>query len=228
MKSKLKPCKANIAKEVLWDESVFRADIEGIDNSLIIDYYHKLKKENPEGKNNSNDGGYQVYLEPDNCEELDRLMITLSDLASAVWNRGFERKEQLVISNCWFNGNSFGDNNLVHTHPGATLSGVYYLTDGKPEHGEIHFCRSNHQVVHSFRSVEEERKAAYSEEQPAMSYNRAAQFCAKASRALLFAPWLEHGVTSNKTNDLRIVIGLNFTVAGKENENHLDIHNSDY
>lgn len=208
--------KAVIGQDIIWHESIFPVDIEGVDNNKIIEYYHETKKKSPEGVKNSNDGGYQIMIDPGECEELDKLVYALEDAATQIYNKGYDHKEKIVISNYWFNGNSFGDNNTVHNHPGATLSGVYYLTDGKVEHGTINFIRPNRSEIYSYRTPEEENAAA--EDSP-ISYARQAEYTAKSSRALIFSPWLEHFVTANRTHDLRIVIGLNFTILGREDEN---------
>lgn len=207
--------KLHIGKEILWEESVFPVDFEDIDNSKIIEHYHELKKEDPVGIVKSNHGGYQVMLAGNRNEELDKLMCGLAQAASEIYNKGYAHKEKLVISNCWFNGNEYGDSNVLHNHPGAVLSGVYYLTDGKPEHGEITLIRPNRNEVLSFKNAKEEMP---NDVEYGLSYTRSASFPAVASRALLFAPWMEHFVTTNKTQDLRIVIGLNFSIEGREDE----------
>jgi uncharacterized protein (TIGR02466 family) len=222
--------RVNITKDVLWDESVFQSLVEGIDNSKIIEHYYELEKEDPKGKRNSNDGGWQKFLEPNRCKELDRLLESLQEVATDIWNKGYDRKETLTISNAWFNGNNFGDNNIIHTHPGATMSGVYYLTEGKSEHGMIHFVRPNMREVTSFRKPSEEEQFRINEpgkESAEMCYTRTVSYPAKESLALIFAPWIPHYVTSNRTEELRIVIGLNFTILGKENMSHLDASFSD-
>jgi len=219
----------NICKTILWEESIFSVDLEKIDNDKIIEHYHELKKEDPIGVSNSNNGGWQKMLAPGKCKELDGLLIDLECAASEIFNKTYKRKEQLVISNCWFNGNSYGDHNSVHTHPGSVLSGVYYLTDGKPEHGQIHFQRSNYESVHSFRFPSEQLDLAESNhpDHIGLDYTTTASFIAKASRALFFGSWMQHGVSTNRTNDTRIVIGLNFYISGKEDLSPFDYHEDD-
>lgn len=216
---------ATICKNILWEESLFIVDLEKINNEEIIKHYYELKEEDPIGVSNSNDGGWQKMLSPGRCEELDKVLRDIEGAATEIYNKQYKRKETLVISNCWFNGNNYGDNNMLHTHPGSVLSGVYYLTDGEIEHGTIHFQRSNADLIHSFRHPKEEGEALASCESPldiGVDYTRSARFEAKASRALIFGPWMEHGVTANRTHDTRIVIGLNFTILGKEHHSPFD------
>jgi uncharacterized protein (TIGR02466 family) len=202
----------SIRKHYLWETSVFEVNMPNIDNEKITELYYEMQKKDPTGKTNSNEGGYQVFIRPWLCDELDKLLLGIEQAASDIYNEGWKTKYKLKVSNCWFNGNNFGDNNVVHTHPGATLSGVYYLTDGEPEHGMINFVRDNQNSIISGRQEDEEHEPISNDNE--ICYNTRRDFTAKASKALIFGPWLQHYVTTNRTKETRIVIGLNFEVAG--------------
>ena len=212
-----------ITQQVMWDESAFFVDCGEIDNDKIIELYYKIQKEDPEGKTNSNDGGYQVMVDKESSKELHHLFSCIEDAATEIISRGYKKQNKLKIANAWLNGNEYGQCNIVHTHPGAVLSGVYYVTDTNPENGEIHLTRPNADLLEHYRFRSDEDEDDRCDDEP-IAYNMGsiAAFPANASTAILFAPWIPHYVTTNKTKDIRIAIGLNFRFEDENDHEKLE------
>ena len=43
----------------------------------------------------------------------------------------FKFKKRVKFSNMWININSYKDSNIIHTHPGCLISGVYYNSEDR-------------------------------------------------------------------------------------------------
>jgi uncharacterized protein (TIGR02466 family) len=211
--TKEKKVKIEVEKCLLWEESYFHVSIPDIDNKRLIEFYYETLKKTPEGVRNSNIGGYQEFIDRSECKELEKVLRRLESSATRIYNEGFKNERKLVVSNVWFNGNLKCDYNHEHTHPGAILSGVYYITDSTEENGEIHFSRPNSCSVNLAWPGKQEQIGA-----SAICFNVGLKAPCKASEALLFAPWIRHGVGVNRTDDLRLVLGLNFTFADEDND----------
>jgi uncharacterized protein (TIGR02466 family) len=72
-------------------------------------------------------------------ERLIQHMREMVEEATARLYAEFSRSAQRVdwVLSAWANVNRRGDFNQMHTHPGATWSGVYYVDRGETEPGEL-------------------------------------------------------------------------------------------
>jgi uncharacterized protein (TIGR02466 family) len=98
-----------------------------------------LKKEKAdEGIKRSNQGGWHskpdLFLWDADCarELKDRAAAFVLDLTRLLTALDAPRKINLQMD-CWANVSRRGHYNSVHDHPGATWSGVYYVSRGEPD-----------------------------------------------------------------------------------------------
>ena len=68
-------------------------------------------------------------------EQLVQRILAATDEATARLYADFDRPPARLAWSltAWANVNRRGDYNKMHTHPGATWSGVYYIDDGQPD-----------------------------------------------------------------------------------------------
>ena len=106
-----------------------------------------------------------------------------------------EAKPWLNLDTAWLNLNPQHAENKVHIHPGADLSGVYYVK--KPENsGGIVLYDPRVQIYPVRTPKNEMRKDRF-------------EINAKAGDLLVFPGWLQHSVDTNMSKEDRISISFN-------------------
>ncbi len=98
----------------------------------------------------------------------------------------------------WANINRHGNYNLVHTHPGAQWSMVYYVDIGVPEQG--------HRLNGVFEFRDPRQRAT---EFPGFDFGRALNIVPEAGLFMAFPAWLEHMVHPFYGSGERISIAIN-------------------
>jgi uncharacterized protein (TIGR02466 family) len=99
------------------------------------------KEKADQGLMKSNVGGWHstadLFLWEAACVRTlqDRVSTTALDLTRLVTVSDGPRKMHLRVD-CWANVSRRGDYNSVHDHPGATWSGVYYVSRGEPDNND--------------------------------------------------------------------------------------------
>jgi len=100
----------------------------------------------------------------------------------------------------WININSYRDSNIIHTHPGCLISGVYYIKTSK-KCGEIKFKRSFYIDYHLTQGSVKEFN----------SLNASYWTLPAIENTLyLFPSWIEHLVTPNYSKKDRISLSFNY------------------
>jgi len=199
----------SIKRRVVWSESIFETKLPEIDNQDILNYYHYLKSNDP-GVQRSNVGGWQKEIEFGACKGLDDMFDKITHAVNHIFTDIFKMDESLMVANAWLNSNNKGHRNSLHTHPGCLFSGVYYVTGkGEPQCGNINFCRDLAHSVENTLTISEKTRQ-YSEKEREKFWNTSQSLPAIESNAYLFAPWLIHEVSTNFTDEDRVVIGMNF------------------
>ena len=120
----------HLKTELLFPTPIWIFEDCPIDNQVIVDFIHEVRKQDPDGKKKSNEGGWQSWdFEEQVCDTNP-----LKDIKDAILRHAYVVCDEwsfkdyiLKMTNLWINVNKRGDNNVVHTHPGAVLSGAYYL-----------------------------------------------------------------------------------------------------
>lgn len=170
-----------------------------------------------EGKDRSN-RGLLNYQSPDfmgeqviNDDELEgdefkKLLIKIKEKAIEAFNSYGTPWTTIEYANAWININNNGGYNEVHTHPGAVMSGAFYVKVPEGECGRLVFHRDATEgyVLHSVGTSEDMSTAEVPHTHSTWSYPPV------AGRLMLFPAWQAHGVRENMTNEDRISISFNF------------------
>jgi uncharacterized protein (TIGR02466 family) len=165
-------------------------------NEELLKYcYYKKTCEN--GLIKSNVGGWHsTNLKVENEDVLKNFFTFLNSKLSLL-NEKFSYKFEL--STLWININSFGNSNKLHVHPGALLSGVYYVKANEDQ-GEISFYHPlSFYNDFIFNKLGSKMVDSYVTYKP------------KTGKLIIFPSLLPHEVLSNSTDCDRISISFNVT-----------------
>lgn len=182
-----------------------------------------------EGKSRSNRGMLN-YQSPDfmgeqilKDEELDgdefkKLLQQIKAKATEAFGSYGSCHTTIEYANAWMNINGQGGYNEVHTHPGAVMSGAFYVKVPEGECGRLTFHKDASEgfLVHSIGTSEDMSTAEVPHTHSTWSYPPI------AGRLFLFPAWVAHGVRENETEDERISISFNF-IPVRNKQNMLDI-----
>ena len=124
----------------------------------------------------------------------------------------------IEYANAWFNINGKGGYNEVHTHPGAVMSGAFYVKVPEGECGRLTFHKDASEgfLVHSIGTSEDMSTAEVPHTHSTRSYPPI------AGRLFLFPAWVAHGVRENETDGERVSISFNF-IPVRNKQNMFDI-----
>ena len=153
------------------------------------------------GKTISNAGGWQS-----NNLNLNKKIPNLKELLVDITKHGdifvnnLKLKDKIKIYSFWININEYKDYNITHKHPGALISGVYYVKTPK-DCGNIIF-------EHPSESFQSEWRMTPSDYN---NYNSGTWWLPSEENNLyLFPSWLKHRVEPNlNKNENRISISFN-------------------
>jgi uncharacterized protein (TIGR02466 family) len=184
-----------IENRVIFPTVVSTADLK-IDNLKLEQFIQDLRKSDTEGRTYSNKGGWQSQDLDLNSSNLSELLTNILSVVDSV------AKElsltNLVLTNMWANINGPYNYNQTHVHPGAILSGTYYVK--KPENsGSIEFMRGD--GGEHFTNPN----------QQSFFTDGWAVFEAAESTLVIFPGWLKHSVGANLSQEERISISFNFS-----------------
>jgi uncharacterized protein (TIGR02466 family) len=174
-----------------------------IDNTKIINYVKKIKKNN-KGVVISNIGGWQ-------SPNLDLHEKTFTDLNKKIIETSIEfikncefKPGNFSILNMWANINEYKDFNNLHLHQNSFISGVYYLQTPK-DCGNLVFKHPCSHLEYDWSSSNFKHHNEYN----SPLYN----FIPKKGDLILFPSWLEHYVEPNlNKKEQRISIAFNISV----------------
>ena len=172
-----------------------KLDLKTIEN-FCIDLNSKDK-----GKSISNAGGWQSNNLNLNKKipELKELLIDITKHGDVFVNN-LKLKDKIKIYNFWININGYKDYNITHKHPGALISGVYYVKTPK-DCGNIIFEHPSESFQSEWRMIPSEYN----------NYNSLTWWLPSEENSLyLFPSWLKHRVEPNlNKNQNRISISFN-------------------
>lgn len=99
-----------------------------LNNDVILRLCDKIKSIDPAGRQKSNYGGWQSQdFHEGNYPELAALESTINRFSKdCFYDLGYDSPGK--IHNFWINRNNRHNFNNVHIHPGAIISGVYYVS----------------------------------------------------------------------------------------------------
>lgn len=185
----------------LWRDSIYEFNFENVDTENLINEYLDLRSKS-NGIVKSNQGGWQEDIARNQYPHYEHLIQNIEMAANDLFYNHFLYDFEIRICNAWLNVNEKGHSNANHTHPGATYSGVFYVTSNNTgDIGVINFQRSNaHEVACTILDMPQQHSQ--------WKYQR--QFLPIQNRLYLFPPYLSHSVEPNSTDDTRIILAFNF------------------
>ena len=184
-------------------------DLKSIDYNKkeLLNFCYSEKKKYPEGLEGRSNIGNSWHSSDHYMGEDNLISSILSSSISSYFidNKIFKEKIQYCISNAWININAKGGSNALHDHPGASLSGVFWINAPK-DSGNIVFKNP-----HNF--VESSTLPRYADHLSA-SFNKYQSFYLepKEGYMVLFPSHIQHNVNENLSNEDRISISFNLQI----------------
>lgn len=123
--------------ELIFPTPVWKFDNVGVDRELLTDFVYHVKDEDPEGRKQSNAGGWQSH------DFIDSVMDNnpLKDIRDAIMERAYAAADEFGFSdyslkmiNMWININNKGASNHLHTHPGWWQYRTFTTANGDTKH----------------------------------------------------------------------------------------------
>jgi len=187
--------------DMIFPSFLTSAEVEGIDNNEIIRECNLLRDHDPEGMHKSNLHGWhsQVYNQDNHLFSTQ----TLNNLSAQVWEFGDQvlriQKLNKTISkvNWWVNISPEHTYNVLHSHPKADISVVYYAKIDQGS-GSLMLLRNDGSMHTSLYDNRPEMLRF--EVRPIVG------------RMYAFPSFLLHHVLSNLSTEDRISIAFNLTI----------------
>lgn len=176
-----------------------------LDLQYIQNYCKELHlKINNKNRKLSNLGGFQTELSPQ--DENIKQLIEQIEMHATIFAREIINNFNQKMDNIWLNINGYKTSNLSHSHPGADISGCYYVKLPK-NCGDIVFEHPCIDVIAQYQA-----KQSINRESTWTQYNTQRwPFEPKENSLYLFPSWLKHYVQANEneTGENRISIAFN-------------------
>jgi uncharacterized protein (TIGR02466 family) len=167
-----------------------------IDNDKLEKLIYSIKEQDQEGRTYSNKGGWQSKDLNQDHGDLKELLSQILSVTDSVAKE--LSLQNLRLTNLWANINKPYNYNQLHVHPGAILSGTYYIK--KPANsGSIEFMRSDG----GEHFTNPNQKSFFTDGW--------AIFEAVQGTLVIFPGWLKHSVGANLSTEDRISISFNFS-----------------
>ncbi len=173
-----------------------------IDNTALEQFCYK-EKSNSAGRVVSNYKGWQSDNVV-NAPELQPLLEKLNEQVALIHNYyNFKATKKQSITDVWININSKDSINLAHKHPGAFLSGVYYIKANK-DSGNIIFMNP----------IEAHEYVIKQDMYDANNGFNSAKWWEEPypGKLIIFPSWLTHYVNPNESNEDRISLAFNTSI----------------
>ncbi len=183
----------NLFSTPVW-ESQF--DLE---NEKLEAYALSLK--NRPGADISNIGGYQSLKINFNNESFNVLGPLINQINEMLFmiSEKYNFRKTARVNELWININETGDYNMSHVHPGAVLSGVYYIKSNGT--GTLDIIRSK-QESYLWQSIvnENQNRETWS----------GTSFVPKPGKVVVFPSWVEHAVTPCEGQRISLAFNATF------------------
>ena len=180
-----------------------------LDTDKLTELAFQIRNKDKDGVQVTNKGGWQSNnVIEETHEELDKLKKEITQHLQTYHSeifQGMKFKTNVTqnIANMWVNINEKHHYNDWHTHPFATLSGVYYVKHDGVESGDILFKHPEHPQIGALHWPPEMVEA----------YNAATSgvvnITPKTNMLLIFPSWADHKVEANLKDDSRISLSFN-------------------
>lgn len=178
----------------------------GINLDTVLDECFQMEEEN-DGVKISNVGGWQSDWIDITSEPFDVLVPEILKTLQTVIEYT-KLKPHYTISNAWININRANCSNLVHMHPEAAISGVFYIKV-PVNSGKIKFLNPARIGITS--NVSNDQWATKPFDRP---ITEVYEYLPVPGEVLMFPSWLEHYVENNDNvdNEPRVSIAFNIKI----------------
>jgi uncharacterized protein (TIGR02466 family) len=187
----------------IFKSSIFKTEVK---NENHINYFKKIldkEMKSNKGRVLSNKGGYQtndISSIKDNKVYED---IFIKPAIELIKNLNCSKSDiEINLDNFWINSNNKNDYNIMHNHPKANLSGVYYI-EVPNDSGNLIFQNHNllaNGINNNYNFFDNPNFYTYFTIMP------------KKYDLILFPAELLHFVTPNTSNKKRISVAFNLTL----------------
>ena len=191
----------------LFPQPVFKYKVNNFKeyNEKLSEYIYNLKREDKEGVQRSNKGGWHsksFKFNDTNSIQHKFFLETTKYVFDAIQTYGWILEpDKVICSEMWAIINKKDNFNIRHTHPNCNLSAAYYVKAPK-DCGKFTIENPHTLSTHNY---------------PAS--NKRTQFNSKLEKLeieegdlLLFPAYLAHGVEENKSSEDRIVVSFNIII----------------
>lgn len=188
------PIFPSVLTQVIFDDfNLIKSD--------LIKWIYEYQKTSP-GVKASNFGGWQSES---NFYKDKSFKLFYNNLMESI-KSSLPYKKRFTLQNMWININRTGHRNEFHNHPGAMLSGVFWV-QSNPDSGNI--------VLQSPFLYTQESLFFYKHETlNHLHYNSYFSIVPKEGTAIIFPSELYHYVQPNQSPQDRISISFNLTIHG--------------
>jgi uncharacterized protein (TIGR02466 family) len=183
---------------IWWDDTNIKLE-------TIRELYQRLRDEDPNGRQLSNNGGWQsTDFKDDDHKELETLMnYILSVSEQCLGDYGYASGYKLKMDNLWFNANGKGHSNQIHTHSGSFLSGTFYVTVPNNASDISFYKNSNENYIIA--------SAAHTKTHTVIS-GATCRYSPREGRMLLFPSYLPHEVLPSQIEQERVSLSFNLEI----------------
>lgn len=189
-------------------EAELDLDLEKMQN--YCEEVHKNK--NYRNRKVSNQGGFQTELSK--SDENIRDLILQIEMHANIFAKNIINNLNQKMDNIWLNVNGYKTSNLSHAHPGADISGTYYVKS--PENcGSIAFEHPALDVLAMYQAHQFIDKPNTWEEYNAQTWH----FPPKENTIYLFPSWLKHYVNPNENEEGKNRISIAFNLHCSDERN---------
>ncbi len=166
----------------------------------LIDWIYKYQNNEP-GVVFTNRGGWQS---PSNCNHIESFFPYFNFISYNVFSAINFYNVNLTFTNMWININQRGNYNTTHVHPGALISGVFWVKTSE-NCGMLKFLSPNHyKENYLIENANVEIKTEH-------NYSEHFFVNPQEGKIVLFPSHLYHMVESNESEYDRISIAFNLT-----------------
>ena len=174
-----------------------------IDNAPIAQLCNNLRAEDLEGRQISNNGGWQSKdFKLQDHDEFTNFVDTVTDMSlSCLKDYGFvDGAYKLEMLNGWFNVNQKGNSNQIHTHSGSFISGTYYV-QAEQDQSELIFYKNFTEdfIISSAGQIENYTGIS----------GATCRYPPRTGRLILFPSYVPHGVMPSTSDNERISLAFN-------------------
>ena len=168
-------------------------------NAQILELANKMRRNDPNGVNNTNVKGWQSPNILQNLEEFKDINLRIMQACQRIAESQHFKPNRILDHQAWLNISPPGAFNKLHYHANCHFSGVYYVSLKAPECGSIYF--RDPRVASRMFTCPITQQTDFTAEEVRMR--------PEEGRMYIFPGWLEHGVEPNQSTEDRVSISFN-------------------